>query len=70
MGFKTGLVIGIGVGYVVATRLDPATRQRLESTVVNKLHDLRDDPRVREVVGAVAAVADDVVEATGQRGST
>jgi hypothetical protein len=70
MGFKTGLVIGIGIGYLVATRLDPSTRERIESTVAAKVNDLRDDPRVKEVLGAVTSMADDAVGAAEERMST
>jgi hypothetical protein len=70
MGFKTGLVVGIGIGYVVATRLDPSTRERLESTVAARVSELRDDPRVKDVVGTVASMAEDALDTASDRVSS
>jgi hypothetical protein len=66
MGFKTGFVIGVGVGYVLATRLDPTTRDRIESTVVAKMNELRDDPRVRDVISTATTVAEDALDSARQ----
>jgi hypothetical protein len=62
MGFKTGFLVGVGVGYVVATRLDPSLRDRIETAVAEKFDELRDDPRVKNVIGTVTSVAEDVLD--------
>ena len=50
---------------MLATRLDPSIRDRIETTVAQKFDELRDDPRVKNVVGTVTSMAEDVVESAG-----
>lgn len=47
MGFKKGLVIGLGIGYVLGTR---AGRERYEE-LRRMWDDFTGNPRVREAVG-------------------
>ncbi len=46
MGFKTGLVIGLGVGYVLGAK---AGRDRYEQ-IVETFHDITDRPEVQDIV--------------------
>lgn len=62
MRFKTGLVVGAGLGYLFATKLDPQTRNKIEAEVNRRLAQMREDPRVRDVVGSVKNVASDVMD--------
>lgn len=47
MGFKTGLMVGLGIGYVLGTR---AGRERYEE-LRRAWDDFTGNPRVREAVG-------------------
>lgn len=62
MGFKAGIIVGAGLGYVFATRLDPQTRQRIEAEVNRRVAQVRDDPRVKDVIGSVSSTASDVID--------
>jgi hypothetical protein len=62
MGFKTGVVTGVVIGYLIATRLDPGQRQRIESVVNKRIAQLREDPRVRDVMDSVSSITNEVVE--------
>ncbi len=62
MGFKAGLVVGAGLGYLFATKIDPQTRNKIEAEVNRRMAQMRDDPRVREVVGSVKNVATEVMD--------
>lgn len=62
MKFKTGVVVGVGVGYWLATKIDPETRRRFETKVNERVAQWRDDPRVQEVVDSVSTVATEVVD--------
>ncbi len=62
MKFKTGIVVGVGVGYWLATKIDPETRRRFETKVNERVNQWRDDPRVQEVVDSVSTVATEVVD--------
>lgn len=62
MRFKTGLVVGAGLGYLFATKLDPQTRNKIETEVNRRLAQMREDPRVRDVVGSVKNVATEVMD--------
>ena len=46
MAFKTGLVIGLGVGYVLGAK---AGRDRYDQ-IVEGFHDLTDRPEVQDLV--------------------
>jgi hypothetical protein len=46
MAFKTGLVIGLGVGYVLGAK---AGRDRYEQ-IVEGFHDLTDRPEVQDLL--------------------
>lgn len=62
MGFKVGLIVGAGLGYVFATRIDPQTRQRIEAEVNRRVAQMRDDPRVKDVFDTVKTAASDVID--------
>lgn len=47
MGFKTGMMVGLGIGYVLGTR---AGRERYEE-LRRMWDDFTGNPRVREAVG-------------------
>ena len=70
MKFTTGLVAGAAIGYLVATRMDPETRRRIESKVNEQVAHLRDDPRVQEVVDSVSSVAGEVIDKIEDRAAT
>lgn len=70
MGFKLGLITGAAVGYVIATRIDPATRDRIQTQVTDTVGRLRDDPRVHDVVESVKSVTTDVIDAVEDRAAT
>ncbi|MGY6499490.1 MAG: YtxH domain-containing protein [Acidimicrobiales bacterium] len=67
MGFKLGLITGAAIGYVVASRIDPATRDRIQTQVTEKVGQLRDDPRVHDMVDSVKSVTADVIDAVDER---
>ena len=62
MRFKAGLVVGAGLGYLFATKLDPQTRNKIEAEVNRRMAQMREDPRVRDVVGSVKSVASEVMD--------
>lgn len=62
MGFKAGLVVGAGLGYLFATKIDPQTRNKIEAEVNRRMAQMREDPRVRDVVGSVKNVASEVMD--------
>jgi uncharacterized membrane-anchored protein YhcB (DUF1043 family) len=70
MKFKTGLVAGVAIGYVIATRIDPETRRRIETKVNERVAQLRDDPRVQDVVDSVSSVAGEVIDKIDDRSAT
>ena len=63
MGFKAGLISGTVIGYLIATKVDPATRDRIQAQVTDRITQLRDDPRVNDLVDSVKTVATEVVDA-------
>jgi hypothetical protein len=70
MKFKTGLIAGAAVGYYLATRVDPETRRRFETKVNERVAQLRNDPRVQDVVDSVSSVAGDVIDKIDERAAT
>lgn len=62
MGFKAGIAVGAGLGYFFATKIDPQTRNKIEAEVNRRMAQMRDDPRVRDVVGSVKNVASEVMD--------
>lgn len=62
MGFKVGIVAGVALGYVLATKMNQDTRDKIESVVNERIAQLRDDPRVRDVVDSVTSITRDAVD--------
>lgn len=62
MRFKAGLVVGAGLGYLFATKVDPQTRNKIEAEVNRRMAQMREDPRFRDVVGSVKSVASEVID--------
>ena len=60
MAFKSGLVIGVGIGYVLGAK---AGRERYEQ-IVATFNDLTDRPEVQDLVAKGKGLMDKANEAT------